>query len=1020
MSKKIFRDTLLASTVIASMTAFTSPAFAQDAGTPAETTEPQTAAQDQQAEETSSGDIVVTGTLIRNPNLVSSSPVTVVGEDEIDLQQSNVAEELLRELPGVVPSIGSAVNNGNGGASFVNLRGLGSNRNLVLIDGVRLVPATLQGQFDLNNIPVALIERVDALTGGASTTYGADAVTGVVNFITRSDFTGIDLSASNSITEEGDGHIFRVDATIGANFDDGRGNVVMSIGYQEADPVYQGARDVSIFNIDTFTGNPGGSGTAVPTRFTGVRPVAGVAPGTRQINPEGTAFQPTAAFTAFNFNPYNIFQTPFERFNIYGAGSYEVSDGIEFYTRGLFSKNTVQTIIAPSGSFGISVQLPLNNPFLTPALRNAFCAGNANIPQAACDAAAAPGLRPGDANYREVTTGLFRRAIEAGPRTSDYVTTFFDYRAGIRGSLTETLSYDLFGSYGESENVSTTGGYLLNSRIRQGIRAGGGPTGPVCFDTSNDCVPVNFFGPPGSISQEAVDFLVANSTVNTFVSLAQARGTVSGDFGFGSPLAEEPIGFAIGGEYREYRASQISDLLASGGDLAGAGGASPNIEGGFNVYEAFAELIAPLIADRPFFELLQLEAGYRRSDYTVDAPGNPSFATDTYKVGGKWEPFQGLQVRGSYARAVRAPNIGELFSPVNTGLTSLADDPCANLDDQGVPIPGRPVPTGELRAICLAQGATPAQIGQITVPIAGQANVTGGGNLNLLPETADTYTIGAIFQPTFVPGLAITVDYYNIKVKGAVSSPTPGDVITACFGGGAGLNPPAGASQTEACTSIRRDPLTGALSGDPATTPGLPATLSNLGRISTDGIDAVISYRRDFGDVGLSVSAQGNYTFSQKFQATPSAVNRECVGLYSENCSFSGSLQPEFQWSVRTTATFGDVDVSLLWRHIDRMEYEFAADDPAFSGTLPATVGKLSGKTVNFNRIPAYDYFDLTTRFQVTENFSLVLLVENLLDKEPPLVGANAGSIAFNSGNTYPSTYDALGRTFTATARLKF
>ena len=355
-------------------------------------------AQDAAADEEEAGtEIVVTGSLITNPNLEASAPVNVVSEKEIELQQANVAEELLRELPGAVPSIGSAVNNGNGGASFVNLRNLGSNRNLVLIDGVRLVPAELNGRFDLNNIPLALVQRVDVLTGGASTTYGADAVAGVVNFITRQDFSGLDLNLSNQITEQGDGNVFRADLTLGANFDDGRGNAVLSIGYQQADPVYQGDRDFSLFGIASATGGGGGSGTSVPSRFS----LPGV--GTRQVNADGTAFLPTAAFQNFNFNPFNVYQTPFERFNMYGAARYEVSDAVEVYTRGLFSKNTVDTIIAPSGSFGIPVAIPLNNPYLTTALRNSFCSAN-GISAADCAIAANPALTPGQAGYRTVTS----------------------------------------------------------------------------------------------------------------------------------------------------------------------------------------------------------------------------------------------------------------------------------------------------------------------------------------------------------------------------------------------------------------------------------------------------------------------------------------------------------------------------------------------------------------------------------------------------------------------------------------
>jgi len=294
----------------------------------------------------------------------------------------------------------------------VNLRGIGSNRNVVLLDGDRIVPAGFGGQVDLNNIPLALVERVDVLTGGASTTYGADAVGGVVNFILKNDFSGLEAQASQQLTEKGDGNVFRADVTIGANFDDGRGNAVFGIGYQQADAVYQGARDVSLTTLDTYSGTALGSGTSDPSRFSGSRLVSGTGNGgTNQINAAG---QLVPTFQTFNFNPYNVFQTPFERYNMFGQARYEVSDAVEVYSRGLFSKNTVNTIIAPSGAFSIAVNIPLNNPFLPAAARNQFCAFDVNpsasvytprFTQAQCDAAAVSTLRPGQAGYLEIGTG---------------------------------------------------------------------------------------------------------------------------------------------------------------------------------------------------------------------------------------------------------------------------------------------------------------------------------------------------------------------------------------------------------------------------------------------------------------------------------------------------------------------------------------------------------------------------------------------------------------------------------------
>ncbi|MDX3899079.1 MAG: TonB-dependent receptor [Sphingobium sp.] len=981
----------------------------------------------QEAQGAAEGDlgdaIVVTGSLIRNPNLVRSTPVTATTADQIELKQNNTAEEILREIPGIVPSIGTAVNNGNGGASYVNLRGLGENRNIVLLNGDRLAPAGLAGIFDLNNVPLALVERVDVLTGGASTTYGADAISGVVNFVTKNDFAGLEANVSNQLTEQGDGHYVRADVTLGANFDDGRGNVVFSVGYQQSDPVYQGDRPFSRLNVDSYTGVVGGgSGTATPSRFSNTNPSATAGGnGNRQVTADGTAFRATTAFDAYNFNPFNVFQTPFERFNMYGAGRYEVSDAVEVYSRGIFSKNTVSTIIAPSGAFGIAVQVPLSNPYLTAAQRNAFCARNVASPadiaagvytplftQAQCDAAAVA-TDPTDANYREVTTAFSRRSTELGPRVSDFTTTFFDYKIGARGGITDTIDWDVSGAYGESEQIQTQQGYWLNSRVRQALLATNTET---CLTDTNGCVPLNAFGADGSITPEMNAFLNANSQVATKTSLAQVHATINGDFGVSSPWASDAVAFAIGGEYRKYHASQESDLLSQSGDLGGAGGAAPNIDGGYDVYEAFGELVLPIVQDKPFFQDLTLEAGIRYSKYSVDAPSSPSYNTTTWKAGGSWAPVDGFKIRGNYARAVRAPNIDELFSPQNTLLTNLGTDPCSG---------SAPVGNANLAAVCLAQGAPANTIGAITNDPAGQVNYTGGGNLALGPEKSKSWTLGAVWQPDFFRGFSATVDYYNIKITGAITEPTPGDAVSACFD-----NITASSATDPACTSIRRNPLTGELFGEAATTPGLLLAKSNLGKLSTDGVDFSLNYSQDVGFANLALSLIGNWTNSSKFQATSTSLNRECVGFYSVNCA---SIQPEWQFSQRTTLGFKSFDVSLLWRYIDKVKFEpqQLEDDLAAALTDPEGCPDPAGADEGgcmidpaFRKIKAEHYFDLTGRFHVSDEVTITLTVQNMLDNKPKIVGAGIGSTAYNSGNVYPSTYDALGRRYAVAAKLRF
>jgi len=560
------------------------------------------------------------------------------------------------------------------------------------------------------------------------------------------------------------------------------------------------------------------------------------------------------------------------------------------------------------------------------------------------------------------------------------------------------------------------------------------------------------------ISQEA-------STVNS-VTLSQARGTISGD----TPLqlwAKNPVSFAVGGEYRKYGAEQRADSLAkTPGELGGAGGAAPDTKGGFDVYEGYAEVIAPIVSDRPWAEELQVEGGIRRSHYTVTsekaidqllpfgAVPSSGYNTTTWKIAGSWAPVHDIKFRGAYNRAVRAPNIAELFAPKVVGLTNLAVDPCAGANTAGKFFnPITLVPTN-LGAVCIVQGAPFATLGTLNNPTAGQANGTFSGSLALKPEKASTWTVGAVIRPRFFQGFSATIDYYNIKIEHAISAPTPNDVIAACFG-----NVTAASASSPACTGIIRNPFTGLLEGDPATSPGLPFPLTNQGKITTDGVDLTFDYRHPLGTIldtpaKLAINFGGNWTHSNKFQAINittaqfpvQSVNRECVGLYSANCN----PVPKWSFNERTTLSLGKVDLSLLWRYIGKVSYEGIQSDcvargftgpctastntatnaglfadtitsfPCPSNVLCSVPGTLNGETVDFNHIKAKNYFDFTTRFNVNEHFDLTFTVMNLFDKKPPIVGNTAGTTTFNSGNTFPSTYDPLGRRFAAGARVKF
>lgn len=930
------------------------------------------------AEET----IIVTGSRIARPNLEQSSPVTVIDAAELAFRQPINAEEFLREVPGVVPNIGAAVNNGANGSAQLDLRGLGVNRNLILIDGRRVVPSTNAGVVDLNLVPVALIERTDVFTGGASSVYGADAVAGVVNFVTKRDFSGVDSTTSFGLSSRGDGQIFRTDLTIGANFDDGRGNVVVSMGYSDTQPVLQGDRGFASVARSSVTGAPQGSLTATPASIQ--------SPFIGRVNATGTAFD-IGTLSDYNFQPLNVFQTPLERYSLFTKANYQVTDRIEVYAQGMYVRSVIDQQIAPSGSFS-QINLPLNNPFLTATMRNQLCAafdtaptvdGLQPIGQADCDAAGAA-ASPTAPGYREIPATVNRRFTEGGPRRTNFSTNTFQFTAGARGPLTENLEWDAYWSYGESDRTNTSSNQGTQSRLQQALRANNRTT---CTVTTGGCVPINLFGIDGSITPEMLGFVTAT---NTFAFNKQqfttVVGSVSGDLGFSSPWANEAVGVAAGIEYRKYKGKSGGDgISAIPNEVLGAGAAALPVTGSYDTKEVFGEIIVPIVEDVPFIQSLTFEGGVRYSDYSTSG-GNWA-----YKAGGSWVPVEGFKVRGNYARAVRAPNIGELYQPNVTQLSNRATDPCQSS-----------LITAAARPLCLAQlaavGASAGLINSIPAPSAGQINVTTGGNPDLDPEVADTYTIGAVFTPTFAPGFAATVDYYTIKVTNAITTPTQADVIDACF---AQTDPNFGQ-----CQLISRNPLTGSLSGPNNTTFGPFLGLSNLGTIRGSGIDFGLNYRVDAGFANLSFALNGAYTISSQFQATPTGINRECVGYYSVSCA---SPFPEWSWTFRTTASFQTgTDVTLRWRYIDSLQVEPLANPN------PNSVFD------DYESISAFSYFDLGVSQQIGEHFRLTLTIDNLFDKTAPVVGNTIGATAFNSGNTYPSTYDAIGRRYRLGLNLRF
>lgn len=919
----------------------------------------------QQADAGAEEAIIVTGSRIARPDLEASSPVAVVSAESLKQVNTVTVEQILSANPQFAAGSGGSSNNPGDGSATVDLRGLGSNRTLVLIDGKRAPFYDTTGAVDVNTIPTALIKRIDVLTGGASAVYGSDAVAGVVNFVLDEEFEGLSAEGSSQITTRGDGGLYSLSLTGGVKLGD-RGNLVVSGGYAKRNGVYFGARrrnSVALDSSDLISS--GGSSNGVPTLFDIPSDEDGTVGGLQQVQDDGSL---SSDIVLYNFNPVNYAQLPFERYSAMALGKYELADSVEAYGRFSYSRVKVSTNLAPTATAGFGFNLDPSNPFLTPAMRDAFFNTVANPNLQINDGSGVaddPTARAGTS-----TIGIRRRMVETGGRLSNYDTKNFQVVGGLRGDLGAALNYDVFAQYGQSKRHTILRNDLSYTALKQALDVVNGPGGPQCFDPSGGCVPLNIFT-TAPVTQDQLAFVLRNALEDTKTTQFIAGGNLSGDIGFlQSPWADGSAAFSAGAEYRREKGSTMVDPLYASGDLIYYG-QGQNISGKYDVIEAYAELKLPLVQDRPGFYALNLEGGYRYSDYSTVG------GVHTYKFGGDYAPFEGLRFRGIYQRAVRAPNLYELYSPVVAGTGSLQVDPCA----------GSSVPA-DIAAICIAQGAP--SVGSITQPISGQVNIFTGGNTNLGEEKADTITLGAVFNPPSMRNLSISIDYYKIKIKDAISDTPVAVTINQCYN--IDKNP-----NSVACSGIVRNPISGTLSGD--TRIGVPSQLGNVAGIKTEGIDVTASYRGgDLEGFNYSIGFSGTYVLSFKQQSDPTAPIYECAGTFGGACD----MEPLPEWKHVLDVGLGFKGWSLLtrWRYLGSVKQDVATD-------------------ILRSKIGGYSYFDQTLSVDVSEGLIFRVGVLNLFDKKPPIVGDTVGT-SVNGGSTFPNTYDVLGRQVFASASVRF
>ncbi|MDP3855780.1 TonB-dependent receptor domain-containing protein [Phenylobacterium sp.] len=986
MNHRYNRERLLASTMICGALfagGLAGPAFAQD-------------------EDGAVAEIVVTGTRIPTPNLESVSPVVAIGAADIKAQGVIRVEDMINSLPQAFASQGSTISNGSNGTATVNLRGLGPSRTLVLINGRRLNPGnpTSAGTpvADLNFIPSALIERVDVATGGGSAVYGADAVAGVVNFIMQKNFEGIRLDAQISTYQHQndnpvasiirakqataaipgqfalpkenvrDGAAQEVTLTVGVSTEDDRGNITAYASYRHASPILQSNRDFSACSFNSgavFT--CGGSGTAYPARF-----------GSFIVDPAGpgnTFRVRNAATDIYNFGPTNFYQRPDERYTMGAFAHYELSEKADIYTELMFMDDVSTAQIAPGGIFAANFSTNCDNPLMTAVQQGQLCGAAAGTPT--------------------IFTGVIaRRNIEGGGRQSGFHSTSYRIVVGSKGDLGENWNYDLYGQFGSTSVAGSVKNFFHSGRIQNALFAKRNAAGQIVCQSVIDgsdpaCVPYNIFTLTG-VTPAALNYLsvpsYANGTANERVVSLSIGGDLT-EYGVKSPWSEEGVGVAFGTEYRREHMDLAADFLAANGLISGAGGAVPPIDAGYDVYELFGEARIPIANDMPWAKSLQLEVGYRYSDYSFGS------STDTYKFGGDWVPVDGLRLRASYQRAVRAPNLVELYGAQVQAIGGSID-PCAGL------AAGNP-----LVARCAAAfNLTTAQVLAIEPNPADQYMVLAGGNANVQPEVSDTVSFGLVATPSFLPGFNFSIDYFDIKVEEFISTLGANNTLNRCVLGG----------EAKYCALVQRD-AQGSLWLSPNGPLGRTIDLTeNTGYLRTSGVDFSANYRTDLDELGLEGMGgiQVNFvgTWLDKLETALQKGDRpvDCAGYYGSICGNRGAAPavPSPVWRHKARLTWNtplpwDLSVSAQWRYFSEVKLDATSSDPELRDpSAPATDLKLASRS----------YFDLMANWTIAENYTFRAGVNNVLDKDPPLNGSDNCLTGPCNGNTWPQVYDALGR----------
>ena len=902
------------------------------------------------AEQTPAADIVVTGSRIRRDPLSQDAPIVFVDEEDIAKTGLNNVNDVLQRLPSSGGGLNAKFNNsgnlgnppdGGGvgaGAAEIDLRYLGSRRVLVLVDGLRYVNGAsasgVPGSTDLNTIPASAIERVEVLQDGASAIYGSDAIAGVVNIITKRRQRGIEASAQFGGYEQGDGFTQNYQLSWG-NGDEGPLEIVVGGNYVKQNPIFSGDRALSAFpepyaeaclaTCSSFT--PSGRFAIFGQDLTLVGPVIG-----RASTPAD--FRPFAgAPDRFNFQPFNYLQTPLTRYGAFGNLRYELGPDLNFSLKGIWNRRESKNQAAPL-PFGVGVASGL-----TPVLSNIVISATNPFNPFGVDL---------DASN---TQFILRRFVEGGPRRFEqqvdttYAVATIDgqFRLGERAWF-----WDVNAVYGRNKAEQDMFGNINSGLLRQAL-------GPISGCTS-PCVPFNLFGGAGSITPEMLAFVTFEQNDSSRQTLYDATANLSGSL---FDLPGGPLGVAMGLEYREQKGRFDPDPIVAAGFSSDIP-AQPT-RGRFDVKEAYAELNAPLISGVPFLNLLELSGAVRISDYST------SGSTTTFKGGVNWKPVRDLRLRGTYAEGFRAPSIGELFG-TQSRFDQVLDDPCSS--HAGNAAPRRFANDATVRQNCIAAGV-PAN-GSYQQANA-QISVLVGGNESLAPETSESFVVGGVYSPTWLPRFSIEANYYDIEVTGAIQTVNANVTVTNCV-----VNNDPGA-----CALVTRAPG-GALTE-------IAGFLQNIAAIETNGIDVNIAYRgleTGFGRLGFT----WNNTFLENYDViVPVAGGTQLISREGTEQGAPSQAFPRYK-------SIGILDMD--WTN--------------FGATLIGRyVSKLKEKDGNVLDSVFYTDFQLRWSGIGNDNFGFAIGVNNVFDVKTP------GCTTCESNNFSQTAHDVPGRYLYARASIK-